>query len=321
MKKIKTKISYLILILPLLFFSFAIIAFPDRYIPATLRGILLWAECVLPSLFPFMVITLILIKSGCANKAAKPLYKVTKKFNLPPPAAIIFLMSVFSGYPAGSRIVYEYYNSGNLSQNDCKKLSVLCSSSGPLFMLGSVGYKMFFSLICGVKLLCAHLITIIFTSIIFCITRPREENYKLNYTQKPKSNNNVLYDSFYDAVIAVLVSGGFICFFYTFAEVCCDFNLTLPLKAILTPIFGEEFSFGFCYGLIEATGGCAYIAKSGHPLSLPAAGFLITFGGVSILLQQLCYLIKCGVKPLFFVSFKLLQATVCFVILWLLCLF
>ena len=33
----------------------------------------MWAECVLPSLFPFMVITLIFIKTGIAEKAALPL--------------------------------------------------------------------------------------------------------------------------------------------------------------------------------------------------------------------------------------------------------
>jgi sporulation integral membrane protein YlbJ len=316
MKKLKTHLYYIFLCLPLLGFGIVFVIMPERYIPVCLSGITMWAECVLPSLFPFMVITLLLIKTGCANVAAKPLYKVTKKFNLPPPAAIIFLMSVFSGYPAGSRIIYEYYSCGQISTNDCKKLSVLCSSSGPLFMLGTIGYKFFNCVSCGLKLLCAHLIAIIFTSLIFCKTSKLQTEEQI-ITSNKNYGGNALYDSFYDAVIAVLVAGGFICFFYTFAAVASNLNLLLPIKLLLSPFLGEDVAEGVCYGLIEATGGCKYIAQSGHGLSLPLIGFLITFGGLSIILQQMCYLAKCGVKAKFFVPFKLIQGFLCFVILWL----
>ncbi|MDE6790118.1 MAG: hypothetical protein K2J61_00180, partial [Clostridia bacterium] len=56
----------------LVFFGAVLIAFPDRYLTVCFQGICLWAEGVLPSLFPFMVITLLLIKMGAAQKAAKP---------------------------------------------------------------------------------------------------------------------------------------------------------------------------------------------------------------------------------------------------------
>jgi sporulation integral membrane protein YlbJ len=319
MKLLKNNFKFILISLPLIFFAAAIIIFPDKYIPTTLQGIALWAECVLPSLFPFMVITLILIKTGCADVAAKPLQSLTKKCNLPPSSAVIFLMSVVSGYPAGSRIVYEYFSQGKIDSSDCKKLSVLCSSSGPLFLLGSVGYKMFSSQIAGVKLLVAHLFAVVFSSLLYCALSPQKSQGE--FTHLPiKSGDNVLYNSFYQAVVAVLVSGGFICFFYTFAKVVQDSNLLLPLNIILSQLFGKNFAQGFCYGLIEATGGCSYLAASGSNSALPAAGFLITFGGASIILQQLCYLTKCGVKARFFIPFKFIQATLCFLITWLLCL-
>ena len=101
----------------------AIIIYPERYISCCLQGFIMWAECVLPSLFPFMVITLIMIKSGFAEKASLPLKKVTGLFNLPPAAAVCFIISICSGYPAGSKCVLEFYEKGCLSQKDCKKLS------------------------------------------------------------------------------------------------------------------------------------------------------------------------------------------------------
>ena len=97
------KISIPCLALTLL--AAAIIIFPERYVSCCFRGFAMWAECVLPSLFPFMVITLIMIKSGFAHKAALPLKKVTGAFGLPPAAAVCLLISVCSGYPAGSKSV------------------------------------------------------------------------------------------------------------------------------------------------------------------------------------------------------------------------
>ena len=56
------KVKFATLCFALVFLAGAIIIFPERYINCCFRGFALWAECVLPSLFPFMVITLILIK-------------------------------------------------------------------------------------------------------------------------------------------------------------------------------------------------------------------------------------------------------------------
>ena len=50
-------------------------------------------------------------------------------------------------------------------------------------------------------------------------------------------------------------------------------------------------------------------------LALPLAGALVTFGGASILAQQLCYLQKCGVKAAPFILFKAAQAALCFALL------
>lgn len=299
--------------LPLLFFAGVIIIFPERYLPLCLEGIALWAECVVPSLFPFMAITMLLIKSGAAARAAKPLSPLCKRVRLPDISAVILLMSVCSGYPAGSRIVCEFYENGQIG-NQAKKLSLFCSTSGPLFIVASVGFKMFGDKTLGMALLAAHLVSVFSVALVYSLTaRDVPVRAKLNNVK----TENLLYDSFYSAVIACLVAGGFICFFYTFAGAAEDFNLLFPLKAAFSALFGEKAASALCYGLIEATGGCAKLAASASPAAVPLCGFLITFGGLSIFLQQLCYLIKCGVKPTFFISFKFLQGLVCFALLWL----
>ena len=294
----------------------AIIIYPERYISCCLSGFIMWTECVLPSLFPFMVITLIMIKSGFAEKASLPLKKVTGIFNLPPAAAVCLLISICSGYPAGSRCLLEFYENGCLSQRDMKKLSILCSTSGPLFIIGSVGVRMFGDKSAGWKILLAHFLSVLTIALIIALFSKREETKEL---KRAPVKGNLLYDSFYGAVIAVAVAGGFIAFFSVTARILSDFNFLVVFEKFFSLFTDESSARAVSLGLIEATLGCRELSASSDRLVLPFAGLLITFGGVSILLQQLAYLQKAGVKPLYFIFIKFVQGTGCFLILLLIC--
>lgn len=305
----KRKIAYTALCIALLIFGAAIIIHPERYVNCCFQGFAMWAECVLPSLFPFMVITLIFVKSGLAQKAALPLSRVTDKLKLPSSAAACFVLSLCSGYPAGSKVVSEFCENGCISKTDAAKTAYLCSTSGPLFIVGSVGFKMFGEKEIGFKILLCHIISVTLVAIIISLF---SKNRKNGFNPRISPGGNLLYDCFYGAVTAVCVAGGFIAFFFVVATFCADFNILYPVQAVFNYVFGENLSSAFCLGLLEATTGCRALSEYGGKLSVALAGFLITFGGVSILLQQLCYLIKAGVKPFKFIAVKFIQAALCF---------
>ncbi|MCH5146723.1 MAG: hypothetical protein J1F61_01805 [Clostridiales bacterium] len=306
------RIKYVVLSICILLFGAAIIIYPERYVASCFEGFVLWAECVLPSLFPFIVLALIFIKTGLADKASLPLKKATRILNLPQSAAVCFLLSICSGYPAGSRMVAEFYENGVLTKSDCDKLAPLCSTSGPLFIIGSVGFKMFDDKLLGMKIFIAHALAVTVFSLIYC--RFCKKTSAL--PPKPiKSNGNLLYDTFYGAVVSVAVAGGFIAFFYVVAQFLQDFNVLYPLESFLKLFIEDGAAKAVCLGLAEATTGCRHLAGSTSQIKGALAGFIITFGGVSILMQQISYLSKTGVKPFKFISFKFLQAVLCFLIL------
>lgn len=307
-------ISRLILYAALIFCAAAIIIYPERYIACCFQGFVMWAECVLPSLFPFMVIAMIFIKTGAAEKAALPLKRVTGFFGLPPAAAVCFLISICSGYPAGSRAVAEFYEDGSVSKKDAGKLAYLCSTSGPLFIIGSVGVKMLCDKSAGWKILIAHALSVIAVALIISLVSRKGQKTEL---KRGVPDKNVLYNAFYGSVIAVLVAGGFIAFFCVASQIAYDFNLLYPLEKLLCLITGKDAASAVCRGLIEATAGCRALSVCSDKFTLPFAGFLITFGGLSIILQQLCYLVKAGVKPLKFILVKFVQALLCFGVLML----
>ena len=294
----------------------AIIIYPERYISCCLQGFIMWAECVLPSLFPFMVITLIMVKSGFAEKASLPLKKVTGIFNLPPAAAVCFIISICSGYPAGSKCLLEFYERGCLSKKDMKKLSALCSTSGPLFIIGSVGVRMFGDKSAGWKILLAHFLSVLIIALIIALFSKREQNPDL---KRAPVNGNLLYDCFYGAVISVAVAGGFIAFFNVTASILYDFNFLVVFEKFFSLFTNEQTAKAISLGLVEATLGCRELSLATGKLTLPFAGLIITFGGASILMQQLAYLNKAGVNPLYFVTVKLVQGIGCFLILLLIC--
>lgn len=303
----------------LVFFAAALAIKPQRYVTVCLEGISLWAECVLPSLFPFMVVCLLLSGLGAVEALSRPFAKPCKRLGLSPAAAPLFILSAVSGYPAGSRLVSEYRERGLISQADAVRLAPLCSSCSPMFALGTVGVKAFGGGYYGVKLLAASIISVIATSVIYCLFTKNKIGGSA-YLPHKRGDGDLLFSAFYGGVTASLTAGGFICFFYTVSQVIADFNIFMPLTALLRPVLGGAAE-GLTLGLAEATGGCFAAAAAGGFFALPVAGFLTVSGGASIICQQLCYLVKCGVKPSFFISFKLLQGAAAFALLCLFSLF
>ena len=309
----KRKVKSAFLLAALVLFSAALIAKPEKYIAKCAEGIALWAQCVLPALFPFMVVCALLANSGLAEKLSAPLARAGGVFKLPASAGIAFLMSVSSGYPAGSRTVSQFYTSGMCGKEACRKLACLCSTSGPLFLIGTVGVNMFSSPGDGAKLFAAHIAAVAAVGLAISLC-----GRKLNPGNRPaltEKGSDVLYESFYGSVSAALSAGAFIAFFYTAAAMIQDFYILYPVEKLLSVFAGEEVARAVCTGLVEMTGGCAVLAKCGGPLALPFAGFLVTFGGACVLLQQLSYLTKAGVRAAPFAAAKFAQGCLCFLIL------
>lgn len=310
--KCKSKTAYIAAAFCLSVIAAALIIYPERYIESCFRGFALWAECVLPSLFPFMIITLIFIKTGAAQKVSQPLSKLSQKLNLPEVFAVCLVMSLCSGYPAGSRVVREFYDSGTIGGKDGKKLAALCSTSGPLFIIGTVGAKCFENKLTGAAIYAAHAFSVIAVAFIYSLKVKGGVKRARPALQK---SDNILYDCFYSAIISVCMAGGFIAFFTCVSQITADFRLLYPFEKLLSLFMDGRLARAVCTGVIEATNGCAQAAASGDRFAVPAAGFLITFGGACILLQQLCYLKGAKVSAGFFVLIKFIQATLCFVLL------
>lgn len=274
---------------------------PAKNIQSVSSGILIWATGVLPALFPFVFLSKILIEldafSGFSNLLSNPMHKI---FGAPKAASYIFLLSVVCGYPIGAKLSAEFYQKGVFDNTQCLKLATFCSTSGPIFILGTVGSIFLNSTIAGIIILFSHIGGAFLNGIFYrkrFLSPLREEKPLLSPL---KSNRDILGECMHDTIISVLGVGGFVAIFYMWAQML----LSLPLLN-----GANEICRGLISGILEITTGCKILSNMENlALSTTLCCFLISFGGICIFLQSAVFYKKCRINCRKIFIFKITQA-------------
>lgn len=295
-----------------------IAVFPERYLTSSFNGIKLWAFSVLPSLLPYFFLTTALTKLNALNGLFEKLDALfIKPFKVKGIISYAFFSSVISGYPIGAKILNDLYESGLISEGEVKRAAPLCSTSGPLFVIGAVGVSMYASKTAGIIMLISHVLSAIFTALTFrCVKGEILPSKSALLAQKC---DNVLYESAYGAVQSSLIVGAYITVFFVISDILSDFKILHPASFILKPIFSCMGLSGseryFISGLIECTKGAKLLSVVGlNPQTVALTASLISFGGVSVIMQSLTYLSSANVKPLYFTTIKCVQACYTFLL-------
>lgn len=150
------------------FIILSIILSPQTYIKVCSSAIEVWAKILLPSLLPFFIFTKLLTSIGYVQTISANFKNLSfKLYKSPPISAYIFLMSILTGYPVGSKLTSDLFNSGAISKNDAQKCTSFTSNSGPMFIVGSVGIGMLFSATCDYIILISHIIGALINGLIY----------------------------------------------------------------------------------------------------------------------------------------------------------
>ena len=330
-----------------LFVSFLIccmIIKPNLCINSVYSGLAVWAKCVLPSLLPFMFFTKLLTNLNFISKLTNKFYKLNSIFfKAPKISSYIFLMSVISGYPVGAKMISEYYKMGIISHKDANKLCTFCSTSGPLFIIGSVGTAMLKSTKLGYILFVSHLLSTILNGLIYrnffvennenkSLTNKKnfsileKNDQKINKKQQKNDNfnQNMLAASMKDTILSVLIVGGYIAIAFLIIDIFNELNLFYPINYLLEICGLKSYSQALTSGLLEVSKGCLMLSNLGTPkiLIMTIASFLISFGGLCVFLQATTFLKDAKVNLKFYLFQKIthgvLSATVTFLICFLL---
>ena len=116
------------------------------------QGLSLCARSVLPALFPFFVVSNLLISAPESALLAAPLRPLVRAAGLRDSAAPILLLSWLGGYAVCAQLTGGAVRSGRLAPGDAQRLLILGCCSGPGFVVGCVGGLMLGSVRLGVLL-------------------------------------------------------------------------------------------------------------------------------------------------------------------------
>ena len=119
-------------------------AFPEESLEAAREGITLCLDVLIPSLFPFFVLSSLLIETGVAGLCARPLSRwMYPLFGVGGAGAAALVLGLIGGYPAGARTIAQLVERGECSREEARRLSRFCNNCGPAFFLGAVGMGVF----------------------------------------------------------------------------------------------------------------------------------------------------------------------------------
>ena len=100
-------------------------------------GLTLWFERMVPTLFPFMILSGLFIKINISDKIvtfAKPLIKVLYK--LSDNGCYCFLCGYLFGFPMGAKIAADLYCEDKITYKEAEYLTIICNNLSPAYLYG-----------------------------------------------------------------------------------------------------------------------------------------------------------------------------------------
>lgn len=122
------------------------------------RGLTLCAQTVIPSLFPFMVISELLVSSGAGEALGRLFSRMMRRlFGLSGAGASAVFLGSLCGFPVGARTAVSLLDRNVISRKECQHLLTFVSNPSSAFLISAVGLSLFGSRRLGVILYCVVL--------------------------------------------------------------------------------------------------------------------------------------------------------------------
>ena len=153
----KERVRDLLLGLALLCATLALMLYPQPSMEAAKSGLALCYNVIIPSLFPFFVLSSLVVELGLAGYLGRLLEGLMRPlFHVSGACASAFALGFIGGYPVGAKTAISLYENGMCTKTEAERLLAFCNNSGPAFILGVVGAGVFASSRVGVLLYLAH---------------------------------------------------------------------------------------------------------------------------------------------------------------------
>lgn len=263
------------------------------------RSVLLCGRVLLPSLFPFFIVSSLLGEYLPGSVLSRLAGKVFQKlFHLPGDCFFVPIMGALGGYPVGAKLAAQFFRDGRCSENEAVRLLVFSNNAGPAFVIGAIGTGLLHDRRTGLLLLGAHLFTSWAIGLIYSAKSTTVKTNNFTDNSKEPSFISALLHAVTDGFSAFLTVCAFVIFFGIVIDLL---RRCIPFPAGAAP--------AVLLGCLEMTTGISMLCAA--PLSplvrLPAIAFLLGWGGASVQLQTVQLLRQGGLPCGAYLLAKLVQ--------------
>ena len=253
------------------------------------EGLHLCAASLIPSLFPFFVLSSFFAEF-CASEItnSRLFHGIGRIFGCSATGAGVFFLSLLGGYPVGPRLIAQLQHTSHLSRQESEHLLLFCNNAGPAFFLGLVGLGQFQSLRTGVFLYLIHALSSTLVAIIF---RPKVPFFSISAPKATNSFPKTFVNSVARAGGVMVQLCAFVTFFYT------ALRLFSSLTGVDHPLF---------LGFFELTQGILSLSSTFKGICM--ASGLCGWGGLSVHFQTAYVLAETGISTKNHLRGKILQS-------------
>ena len=287
--------------------SAGLLLFPEHVSAAVSSGLTMCFQVLLPTLFPFMVLSGFMINSGAAEIPGRCMQRLMAPvFHLPGVCFTPLLLGVIGGYPTGAKSVANLYRSGSCSRQEAEHALAFCNNCGPGFLLGTIGCGMFGELRYGLLLFSIHVLAGFLTGII--LAPPTAPVFRSLPESHPTTvcGFDAFVSSITDAMQTFLNLSAFVLCFSAITALIRLSGIPSALAGCL-PISAENGS-QFLVGLLELSGGVLQLSDGSISERLVLTAILVSWGGFSVHCQVMSILQHTDLSPRLYWRGKAIQA-------------
>ena len=293
----------------------ALVCWPKEISAAVQEGLELCYNVIVPSLFPFFILTSLVISLGLAGYLGRLLEPVMRPlFRVGGSCAAVLALGFVGGYPVGARAALTLYESGGCTKTECERLLAFCNNSGPAFILGVVGAGIFADSRVGVLLCLVHALASVLVGIAFRFYRPREAaGSRASLPISAQRFSTAFTSAVKDALTSTLGICAFVVCFTVLIRLCFLSGILPSLAKLLGRVFSplgfsEEWARRLLTGALELSSGVWSLTGGGSLEGKAAmAAFLLGWAGVSVHCQVLSFLGESGLSTKTYLGGKLLH--------------
>ena len=245
-------------------YLYLVVEFFQHFLTVGQDGLQLIATAVLPVLFPFFVLTSLILN---LSNGSKPW--------------LVCLLAYCSGYPNGARLTQDLYLQHRIDLPTAKRLLVATSTPSPMFVIATAGLVFLHDLKLGCMIFLCTVVGAMINGWLWAPPHTQAPIIAVN-TRAPKNCFTAFTTALTSATNAIVNVCGVVLFFYIFTQ-----TLHLPV---------------WLAGVLEMTTGAAATAS---PLLIQ---FFVSFGGLSVAMQQQLFMQNFHIKFSTYCAYKLTHA-------------